>query len=411
MTRGCLAVFLSVLLTQPVMAGGESFIYGKVLTRDDETITGFIRWGDEEVLWTDHLNGRKRQNLGVPLLDQADKDYLAQRKPERLVSWREVMSMLRSNNDYVNFAKPHDFIAQFGDVERIDVREGYAVAIKLRNGETVEVLGGSNDIGTDVFVWSGLDDPERIDWSDLSSVTFEQSPGDAVPPFDGALFGRVDTEIGQFVGQVQWDHDERVGIDELDGDVDGQDRSIPFSKLESISKRGDGSLVRLKDGSSFHMTGTNDVDSDNRGIIVTVPGTGRVDIRWRLFNKVTFSDPSQLASYSDFGEIRNIAGQVQTREGERLTGRLIFNLDRAFNAEMLFGESAGLKYTIPFRDIKRISPKGTSAAQVALRTGDGLTLAYSNAVTDKNDGLIVFGAEDKPEFVSWERLEYLELSN
>ena len=387
----------------------EHFIYADVYTKDDQTISGFIRWDDEEVLWTDHFNGQKTQNAGVTHLADEDRAYLAKRMPERLVSWAEVARMLRKNNDYADYAKPHDFIAQFGDLRKITIKEGYAIAVTLRNGEVVDLLGGSNDIGTEVNVWPNSEGKRVVEWSDIQTVTFREAPKDEEAPFFGALFGTVETTIGEFSGQVQWDHDERIGIDVLDGEANGEELEIPFSDITSIAKEGRGSLVTLKSGVSHFMTGTNDVEPDNRGIIVTVPGTGRVDVSWKLFKRVTFVQPSELLGYAEFADTKALLGQVRTKKGDKLSGRLIFNLDRVFDAEMLSGESGDLEYTIPFREIKRISPRDTLSARVSLKSGGGFSLAYSNAVTDKNDGVIVLDTAGAPSFVPWKSMEYLEI--
>ena len=41
-------------------------IYGTVKTNDNVSITGALRWDDEEVFWTDHFNGAK-QNADRPV--------------------------------------------------------------------------------------------------------------------------------------------------------------------------------------------------------------------------------------------------------------------------------------------------------------------------------------------------------
>ena len=59
--------------------------------------------------------------------------------------------------------------------------------------------------------------------------------------------------------------------------------AIEFGKIKSVERDGRGSLVILKSGRDFYLTGSNDVNHENRGIIVNIPGQGRVDIEWRDF--------------------------------------------------------------------------------------------------------------------------------
>jgi len=63
-----------------------------------------------------------------------------------------------------------------------------------------------------------------------------------------ALYGTVDFYGGELTGVIQWDHDERLSTDVLDGDTRDGDVSIEFGNLASIERDGSGSNVVTKSG-------------------------------------------------------------------------------------------------------------------------------------------------------------------
>ncbi len=45
--------------------------------------------------------------------------------------------------------------------------------------------------------------------------------------FGEPLYGTVETYDGTYSGYIQWDHDERIATDKLDGDAEDGKMSIP----------------------------------------------------------------------------------------------------------------------------------------------------------------------------------------
>ena len=93
--------------------------------------------------------------------------------------------------------------------------------------------------------------------------------------FDGGfdLTGTVVTESGDEIeGTVRWDMDESRTWELLNGDADGVEYHIELSQVARIEKATRGSRVTLKDGREFHLTGSNDVTRQNRGIVVESAG-------------------------------------------------------------------------------------------------------------------------------------------
>ena len=62
-------------------------------------------------------------------------------------------------------------------------------------------------------------------------------------------------------------------------------RTAIRARIETIEKSRNGSLVTLRDGRSFELSDTNDVDSGNRGIFIE-DGTGTYKVRWSDFREL-----------------------------------------------------------------------------------------------------------------------------
>src|SRR5690606_41893723 len=61
---------------------------------------------------------------------------------------------------------------------------------------------------------------------------------------------------------------------------------IRFGDIASIEQRGNASLVTLRSGRELLLSGTNDVNNSNRGIVVTEPTFGQARISWRNFDRL-----------------------------------------------------------------------------------------------------------------------------
>ena len=219
---------------------------------------------------------------------------------------------------------------------------------------------------------------------------------------------------GEFQGIVQWDHDERVGSQELDGDVDDSDVSIEFGNIVSITKEKDGSRVITKDGTNLYMVGSNDVNDENRGIYVDDPRYGRVDITWELFISVEFlTEPQQaLVSYADFAKVGRLHGTVVLQDGTSTSGSLIYDVDESTSAEMISGRTeAGLRYMIPLRLVSSITRSSEKSARVKLTSGVEITLQGDRDINDQNNGIIVDMENDKPKYIDWKLVKSVSFSD
>jgi hypothetical protein len=221
----------------------------------------------------------------------------------------------------------------------------------------------------------------------------------------------VKTRSGDFRGYVQWDQEECLGNDELDGDTDDGDLSIRMGNIRSIERRSrSSSRVTTKDGRAVVLSDTNDVDSSNRGIYVEDPRYGRVLIGWDAFERVDFTDGGSGPGYAAFAPGQPLAAIVTVAGGKKLSGRLVYDLDESETTEMLDGERRDVEYSIPFALVQTIVP-GADSARVVLRSGEELLLEDTTDVGEDNAGLLIYEiGKEKPTYVPWEDVEIIELA-
>lgn len=385
-------------------ANDEIFIYGKITTTSDKTYTGAIRWGKEEVYWSDMFNSTKTDNEYVDYLSRSQRRELDRGSGNIEIFGLKVVTRNAGGSH------DHTFACQFGDIKSMEINGRSRVKLHLKNGESFRLNGGSNDIGATVKILDEEAGLVELEWERIDKVEFMRTPNRLKEKFGEPLFGTVKTFYGDFTGFIQWDHDERVGDDELDGDSEDGDVSIRFENIASIEKKGRGSMVTLDSGRELFVKGSNDVNRENRGIIVTMPGMARVDIQWRDFDSVTFdhaiSGPG--LAYYDFAAPKYLEGTVTTTDGKSLSGRLVYDLDEAWDFEILQGNIDDLEYNIPFRFIKKIAPKSFNSSLVELRNGEQLRLEGSQDVNQNNDGVLVFENEKDPTWIPWEKIEHVE---
>lgn len=385
-------LILGIALASPALASDVGYIYGRVETVGGETYQGQIRWGTEESFWDDIFNATKVENENLDQLDDRAYDRLRSRHWD---SWESLFG--RRDKQSFN----HLFAIRFGDLKRIRVRRGDDLVVTFRNGEDLELEGGSNDVGADVTVVDAKRGTHTLQWKRIRTVEFSDTPAKLPNKLGEPLYGTVKSGKYDFTGRIQWDNDETLTIDKLDGDTRDGDVDVLFEDIAAIRKYRNGSRVRLKSGEELYLTGSNDVNSENRGVVVVVPGLGSVKIGWDDFDEVRFSPaPSSGRSYTEYATGRDLAGTVVTRKG-RYDGRMVYDLDESWDFELLNGSSGSIEYLIPFRDIARIVPQGRRRADVVLHNGMTIELEDGQDVTRKNDGVLVFTGGSRPEYVDW----------
>lgn len=388
-------------------ASSEVFIYGTVVMENGEEYTGQIRWGNEEVFWFDYFNSSKPENEFVEYL--SDSDLKIMEKNHRSANKYSLFNNMVNNWNDSNHT--HSFAAQFGDIQKIDIRSKSKVVLTFKNGDEMRLKGGSNDIGAKVQVFDHEIGLIKLEWKHIDFVEFKNTPKSLENYFGDPLYGTVNTDEGSFTGYLQWDHDERVSNDELNGEYDDGDLDIKFGKIKTIKKLWRGSEVTLHSGRVFELDGSNDVDDDNRGIIVNIPGQGRVDIEWDEFKEIEFTTaPKSTLNYAAFTGQQKIRGTVQTEAGKTLTGEIVYDLDEAYQLEILNGMLDDIEYFIPFANIEQIEREGRRHTIVKTKDGHSFDLDDKVDVDENNDGLLVFTSRsDDPVYVPWSDIESIKL--
>ncbi|MDB4538421.1 hypothetical protein N9223_00680 [bacterium] len=293
-----------------------------------------------------------------------------------------------------NESKAQKSVSMYGKVTTVS-GDKYTGAIRW---------GTDNSQKAEVF-WVGLFNGTKTSNDFLRFLTKSEVQELSGKEEGDALYGTVAFYGGEYTGFIQWDHDERLSEDILDGDTRGGDVKIEFGKLSSIERDRGGSNIVTKSGREMYLRGSNDVNSGNRGIIVTTD-FGRVDIPWNEFKKVTFSDaPSRAIAYSTFSDMKTLSGTVTTTNGKTLSGNIIYDLDETYTFEMLQGKDDDVEYIISMGNIKSISPKNYDSSTVVLKNGTELLLGDARDVNEDNDGVLVFTGGGDPEYIRWEDIQ------
>ncbi len=357
------------ITTGPV--SGSNRLYGRVIARGGQELTGYIRWDRNEGSWSDLLDANKMRPSGGA-----------------------AVSGIR-----------------FGHINRIDVTGRESALFTLKSGEQVEMGARATDLGSGLRALV-VDDARgrraELEWRDLESVEFQPAP-EELPAMEGRVHGTLTTSSGmEFTGYVAWDVDEIYTSDVLDGEQGGYDREVPFGAIASIHRNGSHSArVVLHDGQELVLTGTNDVDDSNSGISVSDLALGQIKVDWDDFDAVRFHEPEEEPGYGLFDGGLLIQGTVVTESGEHLVGEVRWDNDETYTWEMLNGDAGGVDFQIEFGQIAQIR-KTDRGSEIALRHGRTFELSGSNDVDDDNRGITVLMDSGSQE-VEWEDFAELHL--
>lgn len=394
----------------------QGFLYGRITTAGGATYKGRLRFGgDEEAFWGDYFNGFKDEN---PWAVHVPAERLTERRPVEILGFQ-----VTSRESRIELGRP--FMARFGDIARLEAR-GRDVRVILKSGTVFDLDRlEAGDFDDGVRVWDeghGLVDLESgIEDLDRERVeTIELLPAPLAPPSGAVpdrLHGTVRTPQGEFTGFLQWDREENLGSDELDGRTAEGELGLPFDTIRSIARHSpDSSLVTLLDGREIVLSDSHEVGHGNRGIYVDDPRYGRVLVSWDAFERVDLRPgASSGPAYGDFPPGRPLTGTVTTRAGRRLAGRLVYDLDESETTETLDAPYQGVDYTLPFARVASIvlpgpDYRGARHARVTLHGGERLRLELTGDLGESNAGLLVFADDPaRPEHVPWAEVERIDL--
>jgi hypothetical protein len=151
------------------------------------------------------------------------------------------------------------------------------------------------------------------------------------------------------------------------------------------------------------LSGTRDAGHENLGIYVDDRRYGRVLISWQAFERVEFSPSGTGPSYGDFPPGLPLKGVVTVRGGQRLEGRLVYDLDESETTETLDAPAQGVDYIIPFGLIASIvRPDGETRVWVTLQNREALQLDRLGDLGEQNGGMLIFpDGSQRAAYVRW----------
>ena len=381
-------------------ANNAGFLYGEVTTQSGKEYRGFLRWGTEESFWDDLFHSAK---VELPYMKEVPDDERERRRRRSVRIFGHEIGDSEGWNTRV-------FICRFGDIAEIEVLRDERALVQLKNKTEVEVRGYSNDVSGTVHVDDAEAGKIAIEWDRIETIRFSQAPASADPGVT-RLYGTVQTDAGAFEGFVQWDKQECTSADILNGESEDGKMEIPMGRIRSIERQSRrSSRVELSDGRIVRLAGTNDVNDENRGIVVEDQRFGRVTIPWDTFEKVTFA-PARGSGrgYGDYAALGALEGSVTGKDGAKQQGRIVFDADEEAGWEMLNGSHLDVTYDIPFALVASIERLDSGECRVALRSGEQVVLEESQDVTDKNCGVLVFtGGGKSSTYLSWPDVERLD---
>lgn len=404
---------LFVVCALATIADDSGRIYGKITTVDGDVFKGFIRWDKNEGNWVDMLDGNK---------DLPKKNFRKARRSARH-KYRDRETTIeifgipfgKIRSDGLSWSSIAQSGIRFGHIKQLEVIDDDRALLVLKSGQEIELCQGSTDIGTDVREIIIEDEHEgeiELVWDDIETIEFGQAPSGRESNFGERLYGTLTTRRGnEYTGFVCWDIDELFTTDILDGVDKRRRRKIKFGKIVSIERYSSkGATVTLVNGEQMLLRGTNDVDDDNSGIIISDPGFGQVIVYWDEFERLDFKEAPRQVLYKDFDGGQELEGTVYTEDGESYTGTIRWDNDEEYTWEILDGEYHDVQFDIEFGLIKSIEKRSYRSSIVTLLDGRSFRLRGSNDVDEDNKGIfVIFDGGDEIE-IEWEdfvRVEFM----
>jgi hypothetical protein len=402
-TKNAFIVILGLALLGPLAsgaagAGTQGYLYGTIETDSGREYTGLLRWGTEEAFWDDLFNSVKAD---LPYLEEHG-DRARRRNAIKIFG-------ITVGYRWDDTASGRLFIARFGDIREIEVLRGDKVRVTMKDGEVYAMKGGSNDIGAEITVLDDSLGEVNLEWDRIDRIVFRQTPSSVRPPA-ARLHGSVETEDGTFEGHIQWDVQECLSTDKLDGDTEDGDVSIEMGRIRAIEKRNRrGSEIELKDGRKLVLEDSNDVDSSLRGIFVEDLRYGRVKISWESFERIEFRETDDSGrGYEDYPSARHLQGTVTDYTDHKHTGDLVFDLDETKSWEFLNGTRGGVEFFVPFGMIRSIEPQRGDESKVVLENGETLLLGEGQDVAEINDGIVALRENGRESYFAWDEVKRID---
>ncbi len=403
-----LLTLTGLLLMSALVLADSGRIYGKIVTVDGDEFQGPIRWDKNEGSWIDILDGNKNLDKHKR---SSRKKYSRDRDRDATIELFGIS--INTGRSSVRWSSSAQSGIKFGHIKTLKVINDDDALLTLKNGNEVEILNSSTDIGSNVREIVIEDEREgelELVWDDIDYIEFMDSNDSYKSNFGERLYGTLTTRRGdEFTGYICWDIDEIFTNDILDGDYKGRRRKIKFGKIQSIERySSSGAKVILKNDDEMVLKGTNDVNSSNSGIIVSDIGFGQVVVDWNEFDKLVFHEPDGKLKYSQFDGGKALYGTVYTEDGDELVGKIRWDNDEEYTWEILDGNYRKVEFDIEFGQIKSIEKRSYRSAIVTVWDDRSFTLKGSNDVDEDNKGIFILLDDGEEVEVDWEDFERVE---
>lgn len=426
-----LIVLSAFLMGAPPGAGylaaqEEGRIWGRVTTATGETHEGFIRWDRNEGSWVDLLNGSKDQEA-VLFQDWWKLAHPGDPHRDRVI---EVAGYrITWDDEELEWPTTAESGIRFGHIRRIELVEDDRVRLELQSGLEAELEGGATDLGSDLREIT-IEKPDgsvvELEWEEFESLEPMPSPAGRRALGDRLHGTAEDREGNEYTGFLSFGPDLILTVDTLRGEEDEESRGIPFGEIESLERIPGETRVTLVGGGRVDLSGGETLGREHRRILVSDPNLGMVEMPWRDLASIRLHPPESLVGYDAFAGSHRLRGTVETREGEEITGWILWDGDEAFSWELLdgtrddvvfdveFGEIASIERAVQITVGLTVGPEGANAgrtdrehARVTLMDGRVLELDGSNDVDASNKGIFILrdgdGSPDDPE-TEWIRV-------
>jgi hypothetical protein len=253
-------------------------LHGTVQVRDGPRFTGYLSWNSDAAFTSDTLKGFGSRSGGEGILFR------------RVASIRSLEDGVRITlDDGSEVAPPERIAADWGN-PRIQISDPALGMVEVEWDAVEEVRFHPPAISTE---WEDFDGGHRL---------------------RGTV---VTTDSTELTGWIRWDADEEYSWEILDGRDGPLTFDVEFGRVAAIQRtvrlsvgvsadvtgaevqehRRDGARVTLRDGRTFNLDGSNDVNGDNEGILVLEDGSGTspddpeaswVMVRWTDFMAARF---------------------------------------------------------------------------------------------------------------------------
>jgi hypothetical protein len=171
-----------------------------------------------------------------------------------------------------------------------------------------------------------------------------------------------------------------------------------FGNIESIRpKRSGRTIVNMKNGSEYDLTGSGDI---NISVRMLDENLGKVNMKWKDIRKIEFMPTPKKAKTPGY----RLRGTVKTYEMD-FKGFIMWDAEECISTDVLDGDADEGDMEIEFGNIRSIKRLSSRACRVTLKDGREFDLRGSNDVNSSNRGIYVHDDRYGKIEVQWDEFK------